>query len=453
MTRLCLIDLSGIFRSAWHASEHDEISSAVNRTVSIVTTSSAGYDYVAICADRPPYKRAAISAEYKAQREMQPEAMYESLRAVECELDAAGYHIVGSPGYEADDILAVFAAWGRGKGFETTIYSADKDLLQLVGSGVSVISTATKVKYESDADVVAKLGVTPGLVPDLLALVGDASDNIAGIKGVGFKTAAGWLSTYGSLEGIMIHLEELPERFREAMKAGHDTILTGLKLTTLMTDAPINPEEILTPKEHKDLPRAEPVIIDDEPETAEPVRQTAMTVAQPAAIDTQWDKALEPRTPAQAWGIAQALYKSRIFGSFPNPEAILAIVMTGRTLGLDAVTSLRDFDLIEGKPSPKAQLLIGLVKRHPSCEFFRLVSSDEKAATYETVRKGEPEATRLTYTYEQALLAGHVKGKDGNPKKNWRDPATMLRWRCAVALARIVYPDVLSGLYAAEELE
>ena len=459
MKRIALFDLSGIFRQAWHASEHSEISAAFNRTVSTIVTSSAGYDHVAVCADRPPYKRREISKDYKAQREKAPEAMYEQLRAVEEKLDADGFHIVGSLGYEADDIIAQLTEWAQAQGHEVTIYSADKDLLQLVGERVSVISTATRQKYATAEEVKAKLGVLPGLVPDWLALVGDKSDNIPGVPGVGPKTASGWLNEIGGLDVILQDLEHMPEKWRDVLRANKETLSTSWRLAQLMTDAPINPEIILTTKEKKEAPAQEPAVIEEDEPTPEVVapqaqQSTSLVVNAPQPLEpVSWDRQLEPRDNTQAWWASKMFYESRLFGHLGNREAIFSIVMTGRAIGLDAMTSLRQFDLIEGRPSPKAQLLVGLVKKFRDCEYFRLVSTDEKAATYETRRKGDPEPTRLTYTYAQADAAGHVKARDGGVKKNWRDPATMLRWRCAVALARIVYPDVVAGLYAAEELE
>lgn len=159
-----------------------------------------------------------------------------------------------------------------------------------------------------------------------------------------------------------------------------------------------------------------------------------------------WEKALEPRNLAQAQALAKNLYDSKIFGAWPNPGAILAVIMTGRSFGLDSVTSLRSFHFIEGKASPHAHLLIGIVKRSPACEYFRLIESGPTSATYEAKRREDPEPTRLTYTIEQAGAAGLRGG-------NWvKRPDEMLRKTCAVQLARAVFPDVTSGLYNEEEI-
>jgi 5'-3' exonuclease len=467
MATICLIDLSGIFRQAWHASEHEEISAAYNRTIATVTTSSAGYDHVAVCIDRPPYKRKSIFPAYKAHREAAPEAMHEQLRAVIAQLDADGFHIVGADGYEADDIIGTIATWASEHSHKVDVHSADKDMLQLVREGVAVVSTKTHERYETAEAVKAKLGVAPELVPDLLALMGDKSDGIPGVPGVGPKTASAWLNEIGPLEIILQSTDKLPERFREAVATGRDAIAMSWRLAQLMLDAPINPEGIMHEKQRKETTAknetSTTVTIEDDPEivyTTTSQKPTANVVELPKKAEEKpqamvavpqpesWDKALEPRTPGQAWGVANALYKSRLFGDFPNPEAILAIVMTGRSLGMDTVASLRGFHLIKGKPSMSAQLIVGIVKRSPMCEYFRLVETTDKHAIWETKRRDEPSPTSMTYTIEDAARAGLV-GNDQWKKR----PRTMLQWRAGTELARAVYPDLVAGLYSVEEME
>ncbi len=474
--RIGLIDLSAIFRSAWHASEHDEVSAAYNKTLAAVVAAAAGYDHVAVCCDRPPYRRRDISKDYKAHREQAPAAMYEQARAVEKALADDGYCIIGSQGFEADDVIATLAKWAAAQGHEVVIHSADKDLMQLVSDSVSMVSTATGQKYGPE-DVRKKWGVGPELIADLLALTGDKSDNIAGIDGVGPKTAAKWLTEIGPLEAILSQPDRLPERFREAVKNSRDVISTSWRLVQLM-DAPINPEDIMQTREAKPAqniedaytfdaepevipapqPRPQPVkaapVAEPEPEPAHVV-EAPRQAAEPAPVQqtqalapVEWERSLEPRDPKQAWGIASALYKSRMFGDYPNPEAILAIVMTGRALGMDTVASLRGFHLIKGKACPSAQLLVGLVKRHSACEWFRLVESTDKVATWETKRRDEPKPTTMSFTIEDAVSAALI-GNDQWKKR----PKTMLRWRAAVELARVVYPDITSGLYTAEEMD
>jgi 5'-3' exonuclease len=469
--RVGLIDLSAIFRAKWHASEHDDVSAAYTKTLAAVAQCAAGYDAVAICIDKPPYKRRDIFAGYKAHREKAPAAMYEQLDAVVSQLDRDGFHIVGAQGYEADDIIATLTGWAEKQGHAVYIHSADKDLMQLVSPSTRIVSIRDRQEYDWQG-VEAKWGVPPPLIADLLALCGDAADNIPGIAGVGPKTAAAWLNSIGPLEAILQNPDALPERFREAVRANKDGIALSWRLAQLMTDAPIKPEIIMSEKPKAEAAKQEPPTVipeDDGPElvyqvpasavqttqtqtvapTTKPGHLSVVQPQQPAPPPAvEWEKALEPRSLAQAQAIAKTLYESRLFGDFPNPQAILAIVMTGRSLGMDTVASLRGFHLIKGRACPSAQLLVGLVKRASVCEWFRLVESTDKSATWETKRRDEPKPTSMTFTIEMARSAG-LAGNDQWQKR----PMTMLRWRAAVELARAVYPDITAGLYAAEEME
>jgi hypothetical protein len=157
--------------------------------------------------------------------------------------------------------------------------------------------------------------------------------------------------------------------------------------------------------------------------------------------------AFEPQSTRDALELCRTLVASRFLPeSIRTPEAAFAILATGRELGLTAMQSMRSIHIIKGKPTLSADLIVGLCKRAPSCEFFQLVESSGKVARYETKRVGE-KPTVLEYTIEEAKQAGLLSND------NWRKyPAAMLRARCASALARAVYPDVAMGLYDPDEL-
>lgn len=129
-----------------------------------------------------------------------------------------------------------------------------------------------------------------------------------------------------------------------------------------------------------------------------------------------------------------------------KPGDVLVTLITGHELGLSAMQAIRGLHVVKGRAVMSADLAVALTKQHPACKYFRLVSSDDKAATYETHREGEPEPTRMSFTADQARQAG--LGGD-----NWRKyPASMLRARCSLALARAVYPDIMLGVYDPDEL-
>lgn len=160
--------------------------------------------------------------------------------------------------------------------------------------------------------------------------------------------------------------------------------------------------------------------------------------------------AFEPANFTQAAGLAQSLAKSGLMPrALATPEAILTAIVMGRELGLSAMKSIRSIHVIEGKPSLSSALIVALVKRETSlCSYFQMIESTDEIATYETQRVGEPKPTRMSFTIAQANKAG-VTGKD-----NWKKfPAAMLRARCETALARVVYPDLVMGLYEADETE
>lgn len=149
----------------------------------------------------------------------------------------------------------------------------------------------------------------------------------------------------------------------------------------------------------------------------------------------------EPVDLKAALVLAATIYASRMYTQYKSTEAIAVAIMVGAELGLAAMQSLRSIHIIDGRPSFSADLVVGLVKRSPVCRWFRMVASTPERAEYATLREGDPEPTPYVYTWEDAQRAGLTN------RPNWRKhPAAMLRARCASALARAVYPDIVMGL-------
>ena len=160
-----------------------------------------------------------------------------------------------------------------------------------------------------------------------------------------------------------------------------------------------------------------------------------------------WARDLEPRNMGEAKQLAKYVLDSRLFSAFGTPQAVLLVIMSGRELGIGAMSSMRSFHIVEGKPTLSAQLIKGLCQSSPHCEYFMLIEATNKSATFETQRKGEPQPTRMTYSIEDAEAAGLLG------KKNWRSyPRPMLMNRCIAELGRMVYPDVVANLYTPDEL-
>jgi DNA polymerase-1 len=184
--------------------------------------------------------RLALLPEYKAQREEMPAALVRQLPHIKAMTRAMGLVGVEKAGVESDDLLASQAVHLAAQGHDVLIVSSDKDFAQIVGERIKIMlpppSANPKIGWRrlDAAGVIEKFGVPAARIPDFLALVGDASDNIPGIEGVGPKTAARWLQHFGSLEGVIAHAHELkPERFQESVCALSDLIRRNLKLTTL----------------------------------------------------------------------------------------------------------------------------------------------------------------------------------------------------------------------------
>lgn len=159
--------------------------------------------------------------------------------------------------------------------------------------------------------------------------------------------------------------------------------------------------------------------------------------------------AFEPENVNQAYQLARTFAASSLLPTplRGKPADVLIVLMTGRELGLSPMQSIRGLHVIEGKGVMSADTIVGLVKsRADVCEFFRLVESTDKIATYEARRVGDPEPTRLSFTIEQAQRA-KLTGKS-----NWQTyPEAMLRARCSAALARAVFPDLAGGIYTPDE--
>ena len=179
-----------------------------------------------------------------------PAALVQQLPYIKSVTRAMGLVGVEQDGVESDDLLASQAVHLAAAGHDVVIVSADKDFAQIVGERITIMlpppSANPKLGWRplDAAGVREKFGVPPAQIPDYLALVGDSSDNIPGVEGVGPKTAAQWLGLFGNLEGVIAHAAELkPERFRDTIRSLVDLLRRNLKLTTLNLGLPTLPAE------------------------------------------------------------------------------------------------------------------------------------------------------------------------------------------------------------------
>jgi DNA polymerase I len=176
-------------------------------------------NYMAIAFDLPaPTQRKLAYSEYKSQRPPTPDPLKVQIPVIKELINLLGIRLLEMPGYEADDLIAYLTQKAKKEGFRVKIYSPDKDVLQLVdGSQVVVINPISEEVFDENK-VIEKFGVPPQKLADYLALVGDKTDNIEGVKGVGPKTAINLLNTFGSVENILARWDEFKKLFPQAEK-------------------------------------------------------------------------------------------------------------------------------------------------------------------------------------------------------------------------------------------
>ena len=187
-----------------------------------------------------PQERVELLAEYKAQRRPMPEKLREQLPLVEEYLDRANMAWTRREGIEADDAIASLVMWAQPQAEEILIATSDKDMYQLVNDSVRIVPLSGKKDAIGPAEVQARTGVAPNQIVEWLALVGDASDNISGVAGIGPKTAAKILAETGSLDHFWGQPECVQsEKIRAAILANRELVERNIAMVRLRTDLPV----------------------------------------------------------------------------------------------------------------------------------------------------------------------------------------------------------------------
>jgi DNA polymerase-1 len=186
-----------------------------------------------------PTFRDEIAADYKANRAAMPDDLAEQINWVHQACEALGVSILTIKGYEADDVIGTVANRAAAAGFDVAIVSIDKDFFQLVRPGVRVYDPREDGAWFDEAGVVDKFGVKPAQVVDVLALVGDTSDNVAGVPGIGKKGAVDLVTQFGGLDALLERAAELKPKQRDALTANRETALRSRELVTIRSDVPL----------------------------------------------------------------------------------------------------------------------------------------------------------------------------------------------------------------------
>jgi len=251
MATLVLVDGSSYLYRAFHAlpdlrTSKGEPTGALRGVLSMLRrlVIDDKPDYFAVVFDAPGKTfRDAWYADYKANRASMPDDLMLQIEPLYDLVRAHGWPLLMIEGVEADDVIGTLAREAKAAGIETTISTSDKDLAQLVEPGITLVNTMTNERLDHEG-VLAKFGVRPDQVIDLLTLTGDSIDNVPGVAKVGPKTAAKWLAQYETLENLIARADEVSGVVGENLRSALEWLPQGRRLLTVKVDCQL-PSKVL----------------------------------------------------------------------------------------------------------------------------------------------------------------------------------------------------------------
>ncbi|MBU4213248.1 MAG: DNA polymerase I [Actinobacteria bacterium] len=193
--------------------------------------------------------RTAQYEQYKATRDASPEAFGGQVEIIRQVLDAMSVPVLTKPDFEADDILATLSSQAADQGMQVLVCTGDRDGFQLVNDAVTVlypVRGVSELARMTPEAVEAKYGVPPARYPELAALVGETSDNLPGVPGVGPKTAAKWITAYDGLEGVLAAAEQISGKAGQSLRDNLDQVVLNRRLNRLVDDLdlPLGPQDL-----------------------------------------------------------------------------------------------------------------------------------------------------------------------------------------------------------------
>jgi len=251
--RMVLVDSNSLIYRAYFAipalsTTKGEVTHATYGFTSILLKAwqDTGPEHIAAAFDLPvPTFRHVRDVRYKATRPRMPDDLRPQIERAKEILEVFGIPIYAAPGFEADDVIGTLARQAEAAGLDVVILSGDLDTLQLVTPHVSLMTTRqgfqNTVVYDVDA-IRARFDLRPDQMIDYKALRGDPSDNIAGVPGVGEKTAAKLVHDHGTVEGVYANLDKLTPRLRAAIEERKDEVFASRELVRIVTDVPVTLE-------------------------------------------------------------------------------------------------------------------------------------------------------------------------------------------------------------------
>src|SRR5919106_5672085 len=193
-------------------------------------------DYIAVAFDTGKTFRDELFPAYKGTREKMPDDLSPQIGRIRQVVDAFNIPRLEMEGFEADDVLGSIARIATGRGLGVKIITGDRDLLQLVNERTAVYLAGDDQNYVTDEDVVNKLGVPPAQVVDYKALVGDKSDNIPGVAGIGEKTAIALIQKFEMLDNIYQNIDQVENRWRTKLEQKRENAFMSRELAQIKTD-------------------------------------------------------------------------------------------------------------------------------------------------------------------------------------------------------------------------
>jgi DNA polymerase-1 len=307
-------------------------------------------DYLAWVHDLGESFRHQTYPEYKATRQKLTEELQQefdrSVERIEQILEAFRVPLVGVEGFEADDVIGTLATAARG--LQVVIVSGDKDFYQLIGPGIALLNpgrggpAGVEEHWVDQANASERLGVPPDRVVDYLALVGDSSDNVPGVKGVGEKTALELLKTFGDLDAILANAERIPgKRPREAVQQYAELARLSRELVTIRRDVPLPLDLDRLRVRPPDVPRLTELFTELEFRSLIP-KLSSLEVAATRTPAAEVERAPAVTGPPSLATLKPALVEPRIIDDPADLSAAVAEWRRASLLALDTETTSLD---------------------------------------------------------------------------------------------------------------
>jgi DNA polymerase-1 len=397
-------------------------------------------DYLGWVHDRGVSFRTARYPAYKATREKLDEQLQQdfdrSVERIEEILGAFGVPVLSVEGYEADDVIGTLATVAAAQGLRVVIVSGDKDFYQLVGPGIALLNPGrggpggVEQHWVDERNASKRFGVPPARVVDFLALVGDSSDNVPGVHGVGEKTALELLTQYGDLDSVIARAAEIPgKRAREAVSQHAELARLSRELVTIQRDVPIALELDRLRLRSPDTARLAHLFVELEFRSLLPKLESLGSVAPPIGGPAV---AHSPRT---AHPVETPAREPQIVDAPEQVAAVLALCRAAPLVVLDTLTTSLD---------PMRGRLVGIAlavgpQRSWYLPFGHVVPDGELAGGAPP-RNLPPLASDALAPLRALLEDARVPKAGHNLKNDW----LVLR-RAGVELAGVVYDSMLAS--------